>query len=1010
MRLQGRQADLRFWGTGLAGICALLLAVQALLCLWQARTLQLNLDHLYVSAAAEHGLADALAQDSGARSLRPLLDALLQRGDLGLRFLAVRDAEGVVLTRAGVFESWQLSWLPQALARQVRDRLYQFVGSGGSRRIVSSENRLLGSVEYSIAPGAVQGVRVEAVAALRMAGWMSAGVMVVLGAMALMGWRRLRKRQPQWAGRANPQRREEEEGRGFELDQHGGRGGALMETLDYGLIVADRETQVRYCNGVAERLTGWPAADAAGRLLSSILHVAEEDGPVRSSPVDEAMKQGRNFSALVKLRGRNGETRPVDLTVSMLRGTRGQTDGWAIAMRDASVKLRMLDDLRREARLSQAVVDHLEEGLLTTDTAGVVRSANARAERMFGYPRDQLVGFTVTKLMPVPFLNVPGVRISDYVVGRSSGKLPKVVGWRRDATTFPAELWVQSMRVDEADGLVVIVRDISERLRGENLATRLGRLLDSAVEEVYIFDAQTLRFLEVNRGARSNLDYPAEALARMTPLDISDDLTEEVFNSYIVRLRRGDQDHLIYRCRHKRANGESYPVEVRLNFSREEEPPVFMAIAVDISDRLAAEERLNQLAHYDALTGLPNRITLYDRLQQAMLAAQRDPRVLGVFFLDLDRFKAINDEHGHEMGDQVLKTAAERMQSTVRPTDTVARLAGDEFVIIAPGLRSADDARFLAQKLLARFEQPLDLPGLSLTTRASIGITLYPHDDSDIEGLLRHADSAMYDAKQAGRGCYRMFSSEIDPLRRRRLELEREIHIAVALNQFDLMLSPALTAEGQALAMLSGLHWNHPRYGDVGHDEVLQAAGRAGLVADLELWQICQVCEVLNAPNMRPLSIPCVVAVSGWQLRDPEFSRHVLDLLQRYGISGERLILALSPDGLADAQTAPADPSTLIARGIRFALRDFNAVPEASGQIPLTFALVNAADPAVFETLSGRRAGSTGPVRWITYGVANETAKRQAFEAGIDACSGPSVAGVRDATALEAWLETRDLG
>ncbi len=188
-----------------------------------------------------------------------------------------------------------------------------------------------------------------------------------------------------------------------------------------------------------------------------------------------------------------------------MRNRQGVLDGVTLLFRDLTPYRRELESLRREVRLSQAVVDHLDEGLLTTDLAGVVRSANARAERMFGYSRDELVGFTIAKLMPVPFLNVPTIRITDYVTGRGNGKLPKVVGWRKDATTFPVELWVQPMRAEGSEGLVVIVRDISERLRGENLATRLGRLLDAANEEVYIFDAQTLRFLEVNRGARRNL-------------------------------------------------------------------------------------------------------------------------------------------------------------------------------------------------------------------------------------------------------------------------------------------------------------------------------------------------------------------------------------------------------------------------------------------------------------------------------------------------------------------------
>src|SRR3546814_7373212 len=149
---------------------------------------------------------------------------------------------------------------------------------------------------------------------------------------------------------------------------------------------------------------------------------------------------------------------------------------------------------------------------------------------------------------------------------------------------------------------------------------------------------------------------------------------------------------LVNAGRHRRADIGIYPVEVRLSFSRDEVPPVFMAIATDISELLAGEAKLEQMAHYDALTGLPNRVMLQDRLQQAWLAQQRGSRLLGVLFLDLDRFKEINDHYGHEVGDLVLKATAERLKLVMRESDTVARLAGDEFVILAPGLRTVDDA------------------------------------------------------------------------------------------------------------------------------------------------------------------------------------------------------------------------------------------------------------------------------------------------------------------------------
>lgn len=1001
-----RRMDKQPWLTGLAGVCLILLAAQALLCLWQARALQLRLDHAHVAAEAARALQPELVRPAGLRSLRPVVDALLQRPDLGLRFLAVQDAEGVVLARAGWLEALRLPLLPQRLQEQWRDTLYAVWGSYGSRSIRGRDGRLLGSIEYSLEPGAVEGVRVEAVAALRLAGWISAGLTLPLAAMVAIGLYRQRRAKPEWLGRADPDRPVSGNGWGAsDVGEFRDRAGEVMDALQYALIVTDREGVVRYLNKTAEHLTGWSMADAQGRLLYSIFHLVDGAGAVLPGPADGALREGRPQAMQSGwLRRRHGETVPIEMTAYPMRNRQRLLDGITLLFRDTTPQQQALQSLRREARLSQAVVDHLEEGLLITDMAGVVHSANARAERMFGYSRDELVGATVTKLMPVPFLNAPTIRITDYVASRNVGKLPKVVGWRKDATTFPIELWVQPMRVESADGLVVVVRDISERLRGENLAMRLGRLLDNASEEVYIFEAQSLYFLEVSRTAQRNLGYSPEQLARMTPLDISAELSEESFHHFLADLRGGDKDHLVYRCRHKRADGSSYPVEVRLNFSRDEEPPVFMAIATDIGDRLLAEERLSQLAHFDALTGLPNRVMLHDRLQQALLAAQRGPRLLGVFFLDLDRFKQINDLHGHAVGDQVLKAVADRLRSAVRPSDTVARLSGDEFVILAPGLRSAEDAQFVAAKLLDRFAQPLDLPGLAITCRPSIGITLYPLDDSDADGLLRHADNAMYQAKQAGRGCWRLFTAEIDPGRRRQFDLEREIHAAVALNQFHLMSAPVLDAEGRAHALLAALRWQHPRHGVIEGTELWQAASRAGLVADLELWQICRACEQLDAAAQEKLPLlPYLLPVSGWQLRDRQFIAHLGDLLARYRVPAACLVFAVTPDGLIEASDRHADTGQLLRAGVRLALRDFNLMP-ASPSLPLAYVLAGASVLHVPERVQALRAALPRQTVIIATGVSTPEELRRCHAAGIACAAGPAVASDLDPSALAAWL------
>ncbi|MGH8445213.1 MAG: sensor domain-containing protein [Solimonas sp.] len=948
----GRRRPRRQAAISLLLLQVLLLCAIGLSCLVYAGSQQARAAHSVVSAQLPALLSPGFARSQKPASVARLAGGLLTPGQprvWSLRRITIRDADGLLLARRGRYDHLRLGGL-------LDEFVYRISATHGSVLIRGADGRVLGSAEYDLDPAEVAALHDDAVDRLRMTGY----ALLLLAVVLVPLWLWLLRRQgqtPDWMRRADPQapgsaRTMIDAATAAELFRE--RAGTVMDAMDYGMVTADRDGRVRYLNATAERLTGWTMAAARGRMIYSVFHLADgQDVPLQSALELALQRNGDVPAQSAWLRARNGGRRPVELLACLIRNRDNSVDGVAMICRDTSRHTAELDHLKREARLSQAVVDHLEEGVLMTDPSGVVRFANARAEQMFGYARDELQGFTITKLMPVPFLNTPGIRLTDYVGGaaRNVDTLPKIVGWRKDATTFPVELWVQPLQVEHSSGLVVIVRDISERLRGENLASRLGRLLDAAVEEVYIFDAQTLALLEVNRGARRNLGFRSEALLRMTPLDISDELEEDVFRQYLLQLRGGGQEHLVYRCRHRRADGSSYPVEVRLNFSRDEEPPVFMAIAVDISERVEAEQRLQQLAHYDALTGLPNRVMLQDRLQQAWLAAQqRGSRLLGVLFLDLDRFKDINDRHGHEVGDLVLKATAERLKTALRESDTVARLAGDEFVIVAPGLRSVEDAAQLAQKVLDRFAHPLDIPGHRIVTRLSIGVTLYPLDESDADSLLRHADTAMYEAKQAGRACYRMFTTEIDADRRRRLDLEREIHTAVALNQFHLLMTPVLdTDDGAVKAILASLYWQHPRFGRIEYDELLRAAARAGLIGDLELWQITHACEHHLSARRRGLpALPFVIDVSGWQLRGGEFSRHVDELMQRYEVPPDRLILALNPDGLIDAQSLHPVAEKLLGQGVRLALRDFSLpLPEQSQPpIHLLLASESLAEPA----------------------------------------------------------------
>ncbi len=944
------------WVTGalFAGIVAAgLLLVAGLHQEWRGESLQ-RAHELRAAGPTLQRLISLAGAWPADRELATHIDALLEAPDSGFAQIAISDARGNLLLRRGVYDKLDLPF-PAALSRQIRSLLYTLrshqdiqrpglATPGGSSGYVIRFRLFNGA--HRVSDPAIKalrrGARTQMLAAVLLLAGLGYGLYRQL--RPGLDWSRRLDGQRSVAGRLPPEL-------AWQVTENlRERVGRALDGLQYAIFLVGRDARIRYANSAAERLTGWSAAEAQGRPAYTVFHTLGDSGIPEVTPVERCLREGEDLPPQpCSLRTRGGEIRPVEVMACLLRDADGVIDGAAMLFRDLTAATRQTEALRREARLSQSVVDHLDEGLLTTDPAGVVRSANARAQRMFGYSRDEMAGVTVTKLMPVPFLNTPGVRIGDYIGARPAAHLPKVVGWRKDATTFPVELWVQPMSVDDSSGLVVIIRDITERLRGENLASRLGRLLDSAMEEIYIFDAQTLYFLEVNRGAQRNLGYSLEQLTEMSPLQISEDLDAAMFQSYLARLRGGDTGHLSYRCRHRRADGSSYPVEVRLNFSREEEPPVFMAIVADISERQAAEERLHQLAHFDALTGLPNRTVLKDRLDQALLSAARNARMVGVFFIDLDRFKPINDRHGHETGDRVLRAAAERLKQGLRNADTVARLGGDEFVIVAQGLRMREDAGRLAQKILDSFQAPLVVDGLSLPVTPSIGIALYPLVETDTEGLLRYADSAMYQAKQAGRARYHLFEADLAPERRRRLELQREVHTAIALNQFHARLQPVMAAQGGAVSgALLRYDWQHSRHGLIGEDEASLAAQQAGVRADLELWCIYRACELLAEAARRERAMPpLLVEISAFQLRTADFGLYAADLIDRFRIAPAQLVLVLKasldePLALHDAVLA------LVRRGLRFGLYADTIIPPIpDGAPPLSLLVAGAALPSL---------------------------------------------------------------
>jgi diguanylate cyclase (GGDEF)-like protein/PAS domain S-box-containing protein len=351
----------------------------------------------------------------------------------------------------------------------------------------------------------------------------------------------------------------------------------------------------------------------------------------------------------------------------------------------------------------------------------------------------------------------------------------------------------------------------------------------------------------------------------------------------------------------------------------------FVAVKEDISARKNQEELLSYQANHDALTNLPNRSLALDRLKQALSKAQRDHRRVGLLFLDLDRFKDVNDTLGHEYGDQLLQEVAARLVNCLRESDTVARLGGDEFLVILPELDSAERCEPIAGKLLAALESPFELSGEEVFITASIGCTVYPDDARDISSLLRNADIAMYEIKREGRDGFRYYTPDMNQKATLRVSLAYHLRHALERSEISVAYQPVIElASGRVVGAEALMRWDNPEYGRVPPVQFIPIAEETGLIENLGEWILRRSC--LEAALWHRAGYPLLVAVnlSPRQLRDPAFLEKIAHSIERSGLSNRFLELEVTEALLMeDVPEAGAILDRLNGMEIRLSVDDF---------------------------------------------------------------------------------------
>lgn len=378
----------------------------------------------------------------------------------------------------------------------------------------------------------------------------------------------------------------------------------------------------------------------------------------------------------------------------------------------------------------------------------------------------------------------------------------------------------------------------------------------------------------------------------------------------------------------RRKNGDAYPEWLTISAVKDgnDETTHYVGVFTDISQIKEAQDQINFLAHHDALTRLPNRALFRERFDHALMHARRENTSIALLFLDLDRFKTVNDTLGHPVGDQVLLEVSKRMNQIIRASDTLARLGGDEFVLLLEEQTDAQHAAVVARKLIDLFSRPMIIGEHELVVTASIGITLYPNDGDDSDKLIRHADRAMYEAKQQGRNTYRFFTRALTEGALERLMMENDLRRAVARNELILHYQPIVNLETRQLQGIEALvRWQHPEQGLIAPGLFIELAEEIGIIGEIGQWVLRAACSQLARWDRDGFKVPRIsVNLSVQQIDREGLITMVSEELNSSGLSPERLELEVTESMLIrNPELSRTVLSELRTLGVKFAIDDF---------------------------------------------------------------------------------------
>ncbi|WP_261843996.1 putative bifunctional diguanylate cyclase/phosphodiesterase [Aliamphritea ceti] len=612
-----------------------------------------------------------------------------------------------------------------------------------------------------------------------------------------------------------------------------------------------------------------------------------------------------------------------DVCISAEVSRIGRTTEWLLEFSFHEYVLPVADD-DLHARLRHAV-DSGMEGLSLHNAEGLFVYVNPAEAELYGYSVGELLGEHWSKLYSA--VQIQQINETYFPLVLAEGKWRgELEGQRKDGSRFDVEVSLTLIRDDAGEpvGLICTCRDISERKLIEHQLRQAAAVFASAGQGIVITDID-FRIIAVNPATLGTSGYTEPQLLGQPIYFLS---KKDRRNIRLAKLFSLAAEGKCWQGEvwAKRANGDIYPIWMTMSavYAEDNQLTSLVFVFSDISSTKDAQAKLDKLAHYDHLTGLPNRLLLNERLDNAIYRAKRRKQKIALLFLDLDYFKNINDSLGHAVGDELLKEVAKRIRQSCHPDDLVARLSGDEFTVVCQNIPGVEQAEHLASRLIDCIAEPMDIEGYDYYQNVSIGISMYPRDGGCISELMKSADIAMYKAKAEGRQSYPVYSHDMAKQANEILVVERELREALLEEQFVLHYQPVLCAEGNLKGLEALVRWQHPKRGLIFPDHFIHIAESSRIIINLGEWVLREAC--LQARRWIDAGFKfeyVAVNVSGSQL-EWDFYQLVEKVLIETGLPGNFLELEITETYLmTDLQSPELVLQSLRSLGVHLAIDDF---------------------------------------------------------------------------------------